>query len=101
MSSFISPLYSHCIIVCAWGELGAWAIDRDGNVEHSPAFPPVKVVDTLGAGDTFNAGVIHSLNRGESLLEAITFGCSVAGRKCGQHGFDITKPNCNQNGDNL
>ena len=52
----------------------------------SPAFPPEVVVDTLGAGDTFNAATIFALNAGKSLSEAVTFGCRVAGTKCGMMG---------------
>ena len=77
-------------IICAWGEQGASAIGPDGIVVTSPAFPPPKVVDTLGAGDTFNGAVIHALNRRDMpLLESITFGCKIAGKKCGQFGLDI------------
>lgn len=38
----------------------------DGLLVHSDAFSPDTVVDTLGAGDTFNAAVILALSRGES-----------------------------------
>lgn len=49
--------------------------------------PPGGLVDTLGAGDTFNAGVIHKLMGGATVGEAIRFGCKLAGVKCGQEGF--------------
>lgn len=54
-------------LVCAWAEEGADALGPDGQLLHSDAFPPPRVVDTLGAGDTFNASVIFSLSKGESL----------------------------------
>eukprot|EP00118_Oscarella_pearsei_P007324 m.35386 g.35386 ORF g.35386 m.35386 type:complete len:308 (+) comp32104_c0_seq5:25-948(+) len=75
-------------LICAWGEKGAFAIEKDstGNILISPAFPPPTVIDTLAAGDTFNASVIYSLSKGRTLQEAITLGCKVAGKKCGQDG---------------
>ncbi|XP_007532640.1 ketohexokinase isoform X3 [Erinaceus europaeus] len=75
-------------LVCAWAEQGADALGPDGRLLHSDAFPPAQVVDTLGAGDTFNASVIFSLSQGKSMQEALSFGCQVAGRKCGLQGFD-------------
>ncbi|KAK1333216.1 hypothetical protein QTO34_006754 [Cnephaeus nilssonii] len=75
-------------LVCAWAEKGADALGPDGQLLHSDAFPPPRVVDTLGAGDTFNASVIFSLSQGKSMQEALRFGCQVAGKKCGLQGFD-------------
>ncbi|XP_074847662.1 ketohexokinase isoform X3 [Carettochelys insculpta] len=75
-------------VICAWAEDGAAALGPDGTLVRSPAFPPARVVDTLGAGDTFNAAVILALSRGRSLQEALTFGCRVAGRKCGVQGYE-------------
>lgn len=74
--------------ICAWGEEGAYAIDEEGKMHHAPAFFPPQVVDTLGAGDTFNAGFLDARLRHRSLSESLTFGCQLAGRKCGQQGFD-------------
>ncbi|XP_064188084.1 ketohexokinase isoform X4 [Anguilla rostrata] len=80
------------VLMCAWAEKGADAMGPDGAVVHSDAFPPEALVDTLGAGDTFNASVIFALSRGKSLQEALSFGCQVAGRKCGVHGYDDIVP---------
>ncbi|XP_077008498.1 ketohexokinase isoform X3 [Tamandua tetradactyla] len=75
-------------LVCAWAEQGADALGPDGRLLHSDAFPPPRVLDTLGAGDTFNAAVIFSLSQGKGMQEALRFGCQVAGKKCGLQGFD-------------
>ncbi|KAM9717204.1 ketohexokinase isoform 3-T3 [Menidia menidia] len=75
-------------LICAWAEKGADALGPDGLLIHSDAFPPESLVDTLGAGDTFNAGVIYTLSNGGSLQDALIFGCKVAGAKCGFHGYD-------------
>ncbi|XP_039094234.1 ketohexokinase isoform X2 [Hyaena hyaena] len=85
-------LYGHvrkgATLVCAWAEEGADALGPDEQLLHSDAFPPPRVVDTLGAGDTFNASVIFSLAQGKTMQEALSFGCQVAGKKCGLQGFD-------------
>ncbi|KAM6407326.1 ketohexokinase isoform 2-T2 [Pluvialis apricaria] len=75
-------------LICAWAEAGADAVGPDGELVHSDAFPPETLVDTLGAGDTFNAAVIFALSAGKSLQDALTFGCRIAGKKCGIQGFD-------------
>ena len=80
------------MLVCTWGDQGASGIDRNGQVFHSAARPPSKIVDTLGAGDTFTASVIASLIRGLAFDKALDFGCAMAGVKIGQRGFaNLTK----------
>uniref|UniRef100_A0A3Q3K909 Ketohexokinase n=1 Tax=Monopterus albus TaxID=43700 RepID=A0A3Q3K909_MONAL len=88
LRGFYSRVKAGAVLVCAWAEKGADALGPDGVIIHSDAFPPEALVDTLGAGDTFNAAVIYTLSNGGSLQDALTFGCRVAGRKCGFHGYD-------------
>ena len=92
LNSFSTPLHASC----AWGEQGAWFINENKQIIHSPAIPPEKVIDTLGAGDTFNAALIHALLNKKSEAEALNFACQVAGYKCGHHGLDISHFNLNQ-----
>lgn len=75
-------------LVCAWGADGAYALTRVDQALHSPACPPRQIVDTLGAGDTFNAGIIDALVRGAGLAHALQEACCLAGMKCGQLGLD-------------
>lgn len=88
LKGFSGRLKKGATLICAWAEKGADAMGPDGVIIHSDAFPPEKLVDTLGAGDTFNASVLYSLSKGGSLQDALTFGCQIAGKKCGVHGYD-------------
>jgi ketohexokinase len=74
-------------LVCSLGEQGAIGLGRDGVAMKANACSPEQVVDTLGAGDTFNAGVIHTLLGGALLQDALRFACALAGGKCGQRGL--------------
>ncbi len=74
-------------MTCTWGDAGAWAIDQLGVVFHAPALPVAKVVDTVGAGDVFNAGLVHALATGQLLEEALHYAVKMAGRKVEQQGL--------------
>ena len=80
-------------LVCAWGEKGAWALTRDNdtNAFFSPAFPPPQLINTLAAGDTFNAAIIDARCKGQSLTQALTAACHLAGQKCGFEGLNLTE----------
>ncbi len=75
------------LLVSGWGENGAYAQEPLGKLLHAPAQPPTQIVDSIGAGDTFNAGVIAALCAGRTLESAITQGCAIAGQKLAQQGF--------------
>jgi ribokinase len=66
------------------GEKGALLHDRSQSVVV-PVFNAGKVVDTTGAGDAFNGGFAVALAEGRSPLEAVRFGCAVAG-------ISVTRP---------
>ena len=87
---FLFIIFSSTLI-CAWGEDGAAALTQGSSLVTSSIFPPDSVVDTVGAGDTFNAATILALSSGKTVHEAITFGCRVAGAKCGAMGYKHLK----------
>jgi ribokinase len=63
-------------VVLTRGEKGVlWA--SSSGVYAVPALP-VKVVDTVGAGDAFNAGLAVGLSEGRPMLEAIALGVTAA-----------------------
>ncbi len=75
-------------LICTWGAAGALGLDRHGNWHQGPAMVPPQVVDTLGAGDCFNAGVIHAYLQGLSMKDVLPRACALAGAKCGLSGLD-------------
>ena len=87
-----SQRFADSIINCSWGDQGAWLYDKQ-QIIHQPAFPITQVVDSLGAGDTFNAGLISQLAQNISPAKALAFACELAANKCTQNGFtDLTIP---------
>ncbi|GAB0086336.1 Ketohexokinase [Sergentomyia squamirostris] len=86
--SLHSRLKRKCKIICAWGSFGSAAMDVSGNLLYAPPYPPEKIVDSLGAGDTFCAAVIYALANGKNLYSAILYGNRIAGAKVGFHGYD-------------
>jgi ribokinase len=57
------------------GKAGSVLVSKDQE-KHFPA-PEVKPVDTTGAGDAFNGGLVYALAAGKSLEEAIEFASKV------------------------
>ncbi|HXE07554.1 MAG TPA: ribokinase [Acidobacteriaceae bacterium] len=47
--------------------------------EHVPAFDAGPIVETTGAGDAFTGGMAVALSEGKAVVEAVRFGCAVAG----------------------
>lgn len=75
------------ILTCTLGDQGAIGIGVDRKLERSSAYTPVELVETLGAGDTFNAAFIDAILDGKLLSAALDGACRLAGKKCGQQGF--------------
>ncbi|MEZ2126809.1 MULTISPECIES: PfkB family carbohydrate kinase [unclassified Sinorhizobium] len=65
------------IVVVKRGPDGAIAIGADGALV-SAAAPPVKVVDTIGAGDVFNAAFLAALAEDQPLPACLAAGTRIA-----------------------
>ena len=74
---------------CTWGAQGAWAIGHDGRVLHAAPPPLDSVVDTLGAGDVFNAALIHALGRGRTMEQALPEAVGLASSQCTREGLEL------------
>ena len=74
-------------LVCAWGVQGAWCLNRNQDLVHAPGMAVARVVDSVGAGDTFNAGVIHGRLAQRSWGDTLAAANRLAARKCAQVGF--------------
>ena len=72
------------VVVARMGARGALVTTPDEAV-HVPAFP-AEVVDTLGAGDAFNAGFIAARSSALDVVEAARRGNAVAALKLGRAG---------------
>jgi ketohexokinase len=75
-------------LFCTWGAEGAVALDRAGRLMRQAAYVPSRVIDTLGAGDTFNAAVIDGYLAGRDVDTILREACVLAGEKCARNGFD-------------
>jgi ribokinase len=65
-------------VVLTLGEAGALLHTRERS-DHVPAYACGQVLETTGAGDGFNGGFAAALARGEDPLDAVRFGCALAG----------------------
>jgi sugar/nucleoside kinase (ribokinase family) len=65
------------IVVVKSGPNGAIALDAEGTVFRAEA-PQVTVVDTIGAGDVFNAAFLAAFAAGNGLAESLAAGTRVA-----------------------
>lgn len=63
-------------VVLKQGSRGAFALQEGRRYEVPPL--PVSSVDTVGAGDSFNAGFLHAWSRGAAIEQ-----CLEAGNLCG------------------
>jgi fructokinase len=72
------------VVVMTRGAEGALLVSADCVVEQ-PAIP-TRVVDTVGAGDSFTAALVLGMLRGDAWREVLRKACEVASAVCAQPG---------------
>jgi ketohexokinase len=88
---FLHEYMARCaadLCILPWGAEGAYALARGAEPVFSPAHAPPAPVDTLAAGDAFNAAVIDALLRGLGVADMLLHANRIAGHKCGREGLD-------------
>lgn len=75
-------------MICLWGTKGVAAVDGTNTVYECKSYSPEKVVDTLGAGDTFCAAAIYAMQLKLPMNKVLEFACRIAGAKVGFYGYD-------------
>ncbi len=88
----LAQQYPQQRFTCTWGQDGAWFCDPAGDPIHVPALPVSRVVDSIGAGDCFNAGLVHALSTGRTLEDAVHYATALAAKKISQQGIDGLLP---------
>lgn len=73
---------THQPVVVTLGSKGTYYFIEEGNEGIVPAVP-VKVVNTVGAGDAHCGGMLAGLAQGLSLPDAVSMGNRLASRVCG------------------
>ncbi|KQZ80814.1 carbohydrate kinase [Mesorhizobium sp. Root157] len=74
-----SAMIEGATVVVKRGPQGAQAVGSDGKL-FSTSAPAVDVVDTIGAGDVFNAAFLAGLAQGKTLAASLADGSQVASR---------------------
>lgn len=76
------------LLIAPWGADGAWALVPGQPPLHAPAQPPSEIIDSIAAGDCFNAALIDGLLAGRTPADLLARANRLAGHSCGQAGID-------------
>jgi ketohexokinase len=87
--SLLRSLPRGVLATCTWGAQGAWAVDHEGRLLHVAAPTLEAVVDTIGAGDVFNAAMVHALSGGRTVEQALQAAVALASSQCTREGLEL------------
>lgn len=78
-------------IVITLGKLGVLAV-TESKSQMFKNYNDIKVLDTTGAGDSFNGGLVTALAEGKDLFDACVFGNAVSNFSVSKLGTAIEMP---------
>ena len=84
--------YSHAPVVATLGSAGCAALLPGGEIKRFPNPPLTEVIDTTGAGDTFNGVLAAGLAAGDDILDAIDTAVIAASLSVGAAGARAGMP---------
>lgn len=73
------------IIFCAWGKAGAAAYFQN-NYRWQDA-PRINAIDSIAAGDVFNAAIIDQQIKQQSISNSLSYACKLAADSCTKQGI--------------
>ena len=83
------------IVVATLGERGLVALERNRQsgeirrIEQRAFTPPMKIIDTTGAGDALTSGFMYGILRGKTLERCCEIGCLTGAAVCTVFGAEI------------
>jgi ketohexokinase len=89
-ASFLNEINSdkNSQATCTWGGKGAWLSHKGQDLSHQKVITKAPIIDTLAAGDTFNAGFIHSQTQGMTAHDSLNYATQLASHKCTRFGLE-------------
>jgi len=84
----ISTRYPDKIMFCGWGKSGAAAFSKQKYYWQDAI--KIDAIDTIAAGDVFNAAIIDQQLRQQSIEKTLSYACHIAGRSCCYRGITLS-----------
>ncbi len=76
------------LLLLPWGATGAYALTQERELLFAAAQRPAEVIDTIAAGDVFNAAAIAAVLDNQPVNQVLQCANALAGHSCGQLGID-------------